>query len=72
MRETGRRENALFDRLADEPALKLSRDELQALVRQPLELSGDAAGQVERLGRRVSALVAEDPEAAAYRPGAVL
>ena len=72
MRETGRRDNDLFDRLAAEPALRLSREELQALVSEPLELTGDAAAQVQRVAERVADLVRDNPQAAAYRPGHVL
>lgn len=72
MREQGLRTNDLFDRLAAEPALGLSRDELQALVSQPLELTGDAGAQVARVAGRVAELVEANPEAAAYRPGHVL
>ncbi|GAB2475643.1 adenylosuccinate lyase [Luteococcus sediminum] len=72
MREQGLRINDLFDRLAAEPALGLSRDELQALVSQPLELTGDAGTQVARVAGRVAELVEANPQAAAYRPGHVL
>lgn len=72
MREQGLRTNDLFDRLAAEPSLGLSRDELQALVSQPLELTGDAGAQVARVAERVAQLVEADPRAAAYRPGHVL
>ncbi|MGO4957412.1 adenylosuccinate lyase [Luteococcus sp. Sow4_B9] len=72
MREEGLRVNDLFDRLAAESALGLTRDELQALVSQPLDLTGDAANQVERVVARVKELADADPQAAAYRPGSVL
>ncbi|GAA1395242.1 adenylosuccinate lyase [Luteococcus peritonei] len=72
MRETGRRDNDLFDRLAAEPGLRLSREELAALVSEPLQLTGDAGAQVQRVAERVAGLVAAHPEAAAYRPGQVL
>ncbi|MFZ2261517.1 MAG: adenylosuccinate lyase [Luteococcus japonicus] len=72
MREQGLRTNDLFDRLAKEPALGLTRDELQALVSQPLELTGDAGNQVSRIAARVAELVQANSEAAAYRPGSVL
>ncbi|WP_420174290.1 adenylosuccinate lyase [Luteococcus sp. OSA5] len=72
MREQGLRTNDLFDRLAGESALGLSRDELQALVSQPLELTGDAGSQVTRVAARVAELAEANPQAAAYRPGSVL
>ncbi|MBO1030822.1 adenylosuccinate lyase [Tessaracoccus sp. SD287] len=71
MRESGAA-NDLVERLAGDPRLGLSRDELDALVSEPLELSGSARSQVARLAARVGELAAAQPEAAAYRPGAVL
>ena len=72
MRETGRRDNDLFDRLAADSRLGLSRAELDALVSEPLELTGAAGRQVARVVARVQQLVDADPQAAAYTPGDVL
>ncbi|MCT1458695.1 adenylosuccinate lyase [Aestuariimicrobium sp. p3-SID1156] len=71
MRESGA-SNDLVERLAADSRLGLSREELEALVSEPLELTGSARAQVARLVERVGELAAENPEAAAYRPGAVL
>ncbi|HJE52081.1 MAG TPA: adenylosuccinate lyase [Tessaracoccus flavescens] len=68
----GARTNDLLDRLASDERLGLSREELGSLVTSPLELAGTAQAQVARLAERVAAVVAADPEAAAYRPGSVL
>ena len=68
----GARTNDLLDRLASDDRLGLSREELGSLVTSPLELAGTAQAQVARLAERVAAVVAADPEAAAYRPGSVL
>lgn len=64
--------NDLFDRLAADPHLGLSRDELDALVGDPLDLAGTAPAQVAAIASRVAEVVAQHPSAAAYRPGAVL
>ncbi|WP_267489609.1 adenylosuccinate lyase [Enemella evansiae] len=72
MRETGRADNDLFDRLAADQRLGLERAELDALITEPLELSGSARAQVAQLVQRVQALAEQWPDAAAYRPGAVL
>ncbi|WP_316668344.1 adenylosuccinate lyase [uncultured Propionibacterium sp.] len=72
LRETGARTNPLFDRLAADGRLGLDRDELAALVSAPLELTGAARRQVGELVARIEPIVAADPEAAAYRPGALL
>ena len=68
----GAKENDLLDRLAADDRLQLSREELAALVVSPLELAGTAQDQVARVAERVAAVVVSDPDAAAYRPGAVL
>ncbi len=72
MRETGERSDDLFDELAADPRLGLDRAELDGLVSAPLELTGAAGRQVERVAARVQQLVDADPDAAAYRPGSVL
>ncbi len=72
MRESGTQRNGLFDRLAADERLGLSRDELDALVSAPLELTGAAGRQAERVVQRVRVLAEADPEAAAYQAGAVL
>ena len=68
----GLRTNDLLDRLAADERIPLPRDDLGALVTRPLDLAGTAETQVDDVVGRVEALVAEDPDAAAYRPGAVL
>jgi adenylosuccinate lyase len=72
MRATGRPDNDLLDRLADDPRLQLSREQLSRLVSAPMDLAGTATAQVATVVHRVSAVLAEHPEAAAYRPGPVL
>ena len=72
MRETGQSENDIFARLAADDRLGLTRDELDALVGAPIELAGTAQRQVTQVAERVAAIVAEHPDAAAYRPGMVL
>jgi adenylosuccinate lyase len=71
MRE-GQARNDLYDRLAADPRLRLSRAELDTLVTSPLELAGTAQQQVARIVERVEELAAEYPDAAAYQPGLVL
>jgi len=71
MRETGGA-NTLLDDLASDGRLGLTRADLDALMAAPLELTGAAAHQVAEVARRVADVVARDPQAAAYRPGAVL
>lgn len=72
MRETGRSDNDLLDRLAVDPRLGVTRAELEATVADPMELTGMAGQQVAALVDQIEAIAATQPEAAAYRPGPVL
>jgi adenylosuccinate lyase len=68
----GMRANDLLDRLAADSRLRLTRDELGTLVTDPLDLAGTAGAQVTRIAEAVAEITATHPEAATYRPGAVL
>jgi len=68
----GRTDNGLFDRLAADPRLGLDRPAIAALVSDPIEFTGAARSQTRSVVRRVEALVARHPEAAAYGPDAIL
>lgn len=70
IRETGG-SNDLLERLA-ETHLGLTRGELAGLVSSPLELSGAAWVQVQRVVARIEHIASRHPEAASYQPGAVL
>ena len=62
--------NDLYDRLAADSRLGLSRDQLGGV--DPLELTGSARDQVDAIAARVAALATRFPDGAAYHPGAVL
>jgi len=72
MRETGRTENGLLDRLAADERLGVSRDDLEKVLANPLELAGTAAQQVSSVIAEVEKIAAAHPEAAAYQPRPVL
>ena len=72
MRETGRVDNDLLDRLAADPRLGITRAELDAAIADPIELAGTADQQVATLGAEIEKLAAAHPDAANYRPGPVL
>jgi adenylosuccinate lyase len=72
MRATGRGDNDLMDRLAADSRLGLTREELAALVSEPLALTGAAQDQVRTIAARVAELAALYPEAATYVPGETL
>ncbi len=64
--------NDLYDRLAADSRLGLTRDQIDALVKDPIEFTGAAVDQVRAVVRRVEEVVATDPAAASYAPGAIL
>ena len=68
----GRAENDLFDRLADDERLGLGREQIAALVADPIDFTGAARSQVAAVVRRVEALVAAHPDDAAYSPAGIL
>jgi adenylosuccinate lyase len=72
MRETGRGENDLLDRLATDPRLGVSRGELDAAIANPIELAGTAVQQVLVLAAQIETIAKAHPEASAYRPVPVL
>ena len=72
LRESTSGANLLLDRLAADPRLGLSREEIDGLIAEPMSFTGMAGAQVEAVARKVAAVVAEHPEAAGYTPGDIL
>ncbi|MGI8767569.1 MAG: adenylosuccinate lyase [Propionibacteriaceae bacterium] len=72
MRATGRTGNDLFDRLAADPRLGLSRSELDDVQAAPIALSGTARAQVASIAQQVDRIARDHPDAARYVPGEVL
>jgi adenylosuccinate lyase len=72
MREQGLADNDLLDRLAADPRLGLTAAQVATLVAEPLTFTGAATAQVGRVAAAVEQVVASDPAAATYRPGAIL
>jgi adenylosuccinate lyase len=64
--------NDLFDRLAADPRLKLSRADIAALVADPAAFTGAATNQVNAVLARIQPLLETHPEAAAYNPPPIL
>ena len=62
----------LISRLAADPRLGLTQEELHSLVANPLTFTGAAGHQVERVAEAVSDIVSTYPQAAAYTPGDIL
>jgi adenylosuccinate lyase len=72
MRESGLDSNDLFDRLAADPRLGLSRDQLGALVDEPLSFTGAAGAQIQAVVASVADVVGRHPAAATYAPAPIL
>lgn len=72
MREQGRADNDLLDRLAADERLPLDRQALAELSARPIEFVGAAPSQARAFAARVEAIVQQHPQAAAYAPGSIL
>ena len=64
--------NDVFDRLAADPRLGLTREQLSSLVAEPISFTGAAVEQVQTVVRRIGEVSASYPEAASYNPDAIL
>jgi adenylosuccinate lyase len=72
IREEGAETNDLVDRLASDARLSLTREQLDVALAEPLSFVGAAPDQVDAFVGAVEALVAAHPDAATYRPAAIL
>ena len=68
----GQVENDVFAKLAASEELGLTREQIDALVAEPIAFTGAAVEQTQAVVRKVEALAAKYPEAAAYVPGEIL
>ena len=64
--------NDLISRIANDDRIPLGKPELDSMLENQSNLVGAAKAQVNQFVVQVDALVAENPEAAAYSPGAIL
>jgi adenylosuccinate lyase len=62
----------LLARLASDERLRLSREDLDAALADPLTFTGAAADQVAHFVRQAEELARQYPEAADYQPGPIL
>jgi adenylosuccinate lyase len=72
MREKGTEGNDLLARLGGDARLGLSAADLDAAVGDPHAFVGAAGAQIAEVTRKVDALVAARPDAAAYTPAPIL
>jgi adenylosuccinate lyase len=71
LREGGAR-NDLLSRLAADPRLGLTQEQLESLVAAPITFTGAAVTQVQAVVRRVEEVTARHPGAASYTPEPIL
>jgi adenylosuccinate lyase len=72
MRERGRRDNDLLERLAADERLPLDLEQCRRLLANPIDFVGAAPAQTCAFAAAVEALVREHPDAARYVPGQML
>jgi len=72
LREKGTDGNDLFDRLAADERLRLTRATIDEIVADPLSFTGAAGPQIAAFVSRVDELVRANPDAARYRGEAIL
>ncbi len=63
--------NGMLDAIGADARIPLSKEDLVALISKPLEFTGDAQAQVERIVARIDAITKAHAAAAQYRPGSI-
>ena len=63
--------NLMIQAIADDSRIPLNVAELNALLAKPLEFTGDAKGQTQRVVSRIDAITSAHAAAAQYRPGQI-
>jgi adenylosuccinate lyase len=66
------RDHTLAEDLAADETLPLDRSAIDEILAAPMEFTGSASEQVDRFVEQVASVVSSDPEAASYRPAAIL
>ena len=72
MREMPDAQNDLLEKLAADPRLDFTVEQLNLLLAHPIEFTGAAQQQVRVLADRVEVLTARYPDAVGYQPGGIL
>ena len=62
------KKNTFLDAIADDARIPFKREELDALIGNPMEFTGDARQQVARVVHRIDAITSAHPAAAQYKP----
>jgi adenylosuccinate lyase len=63
--------HSLVQALADDSRIPLDRSALDALIKNPLEFTGDARQQIARVVSRIDAITSAHPASAQYKPGSI-
>ncbi len=64
-------QNSMLDKLAKDERIPLKRADLDEILKNPMEFTGDAQQQIARVVARIEIVVAQFPAAAAYSPGVI-
>jgi len=72
MREQGTTENDLFDRLANDTRLPVTKEQLIDAVGNPIDMTGLAEEQVRTFAEKVEEIMRRHPEVASYQAEPVL
>lgn len=64
--------NNLVERLSNDARLQLSADEINDLMKTPMEFSGAAVSQVNAIVEQIESVASLYPDAATYSPAAIL
>lgn len=72
MRDSGRDDNDLLERLAADERIPMNLGELRAALGEPIEFVGNTAQQIQKVNEHIAKLIEKNPDAANYRPGNIL
>lgn len=72
MRNTGRQDNDLLDRLSQDSRLNIPKEKLFAAISNPIEFVGNAPRQIATFASQVEEIFKKYPEAAIYEPEEIL
>ena len=72
MREQGRDDNDVIERLAGDDRIPMDLQQLQQAIGAPLEFIGNSQGQISQILNRIETVTQQHPEAAKYQPGSIL
>jgi adenylosuccinate lyase len=65
------KQNNFLDVIAEDSRIPFTRSELDALIGNPLDFSGDARTQVSRVVSRIEKITSAHPAAAQYKPHSI-